>query len=68
MVNGEHAMASARSAQVGETEQMAEQRVNAEASNALGLQRELQRVESMSEVAHVRLTEQTRQEFELVRS
>eukprot|EP00975_Prorocentrum_lima_P024070 5065934-Prorocentrum_lima.AAC.1 len=51
MVNGEHAMASARTAQVAEIEQIAEQQINAEASNALGLQQELQRVESRSEVA-----------------
>eukprot|EP00969_Alexandrium_andersonii_P142768 6311874-Alexandrium_andersonii.AAC.1 len=66
--SGEQALASARSAQVAEIEQLAEHRVNVEASNAQGLQRELRRVESQSEAAQARLAVRARQEIELAQT
>eukprot|EP00969_Alexandrium_andersonii_P268931 11886220-Alexandrium_andersonii.AAC.1 len=68
MASGEQALASSQSARVAEIEQLAERRVNVEASNAQGLQRELQRVESQSEAAQARLAVQARQEIDLVQT
>eukprot|EP00969_Alexandrium_andersonii_P220168 9723793-Alexandrium_andersonii.AAC.1 len=63
MANGEQALAAARLTHVAEVEQVAEHRVNAEASNAQELQRELHRVVSQSEVEQARLAAQARQEI-----
>eukprot|EP00969_Alexandrium_andersonii_P255870 11311151-Alexandrium_andersonii.AAC.1 len=68
MASGEQALANARSAQVAEVEHVAEHRANAEAANTNELQRELDRVEAQSEVAHARLAEQARQEVALAQT
>eukprot|EP00969_Alexandrium_andersonii_P329036 14538930-Alexandrium_andersonii.AAC.1 len=68
MASGEQALANARSAQVAEVEQLAEHRVNVEASNAQELQRELHRVESQSEAVQARLAVQARQEIALAQT
>eukprot|EP00969_Alexandrium_andersonii_P359882 15454142-Alexandrium_andersonii.AAC.1 len=66
--NGEQALATARLTRVVEVEQVAEHMVNAEASNAQELQRELHRVVSQSEAEQARLAAQARQEIALVQT
>eukprot|EP00969_Alexandrium_andersonii_P036258 1588835-Alexandrium_andersonii.AAC.1 len=66
MAHGEQALATARMAHVAEVEQVAEHRVNAEASNAQELPGELHRVVSQSEAEQARLAAQARQEIALV--
>eukprot|EP00969_Alexandrium_andersonii_P371609 15479911-Alexandrium_andersonii.AAC.1 len=68
MTTGEQALANARAAHVAEVEQVAERQINVEVANAQGLQRELRRVESLAETVQSQVTEQSRQEVELVRN